>query len=241
MDDFNARQERLKNALNQINALMGDLKRQTNIGDKVVNIKENVIKVNFPNNFTEEGQAMEESILDALVDDLNAQAESENECATSTESSHAEFLSSFYYGDADKGEITENIKTEVFDSVDDDDEEIVDLTMEYLESLDSKELFDLLEPLVTLSVEGIHLIHNEILSCTIGEVEFELDSALQERLEALNADDLESIKRRLDFHLSDSLGGYIDCNYERFVLSITHHEDLIRAVSVHALAKKGAK
>lgn len=173
--------------------------------------------------------------LDKLIERINDDFKWHEDYIRTEESSHAEFLSSFFYGEADTEEIIKEIKAEVFEGTLTSQQESALDKLKAISESDKNRFFTILELNSALSFETIHLTSNEILSQNIGEVEIVFQDETREELKALSPDDFEHVRSQVDGYISDACLGYLDFSYNRWVMYITCANDLITAIEEETL------
>lgn len=168
-------------------------------------IKTDTYTIYLPNELT--------NLIRSINDEIAWAAEFET---TNPDSSVAEFVSSFGYGEADLDELSNDIYRIYDVSSDISRPDIRD----WLESQGLARLAFYCSLLST----GIATADNEIYSRSIGEVAHQLDDDLMEKLENLSDEDRDYVVSHIDAFL---FGGciYINCNYERWAMNLDNPEE----------------
>lgn len=200
--------------------------------------KSNVINVQFPNNF--KVADVSDGIIEKLVERVNAETESMEDYYLECEDAR-EFVTSFFYGEADTDEvIRETVKlVEELDWLDDNTEFCDKLKAKLIKELKDlrlggKVLFNTLEPYTSTEL-GLNYQYSgdTILSQPLGEIEVQLNGDLVDDLDKLNDTDLERVKNQVDAYMSDTelvytnLNGYSYClnlDVEAFCLAYSEGE-----------------
>ena len=173
-----------------------------------------ILKVNFPNNFKAKKKSFSEAELDKLVDDINGEIEWDyNYNTENTDCSLAEFVGSFFYGEANSDEVLKTVRELI-------DYEAANYNPDYfnenqanrlvrqltkLKESSDREFFDFLERYSSLEpYNNYRSDSNSILSQGLGELELQLSETIIDRLEQLTDSGLKYIKGEIDGSLYNS-------------------------------------
>jgi len=173
-----------------------------------------VIKANFPNNFKAIKKSLSESELESLVDAINSAIDWDYEYNTdNTDCSAAEFVESFYYGEADSDDVFRTVK-ELIDYeatnynrkyFNENQANRLIKQLEKLKESSTRDFFDFLERFSSLeSYNNYRPDSAYILAQGLGEIETCLSGELSDRIEQLNDSDLDYIKSNIDGSLYNS-------------------------------------
>jgi hypothetical protein len=155
--------------------------------------------------------ATNEMKIDSLVTRINEFAESQtNYYLTNTDNSIAEFVASFFYGEADSDEILRSLRDNC------EDTELVEAIKAKFHD-DKNGLRQFLSLHSELDQCGIYVQSNEFLSAAIGEVEEQLPDDIAEAIAQLSEMELDEVISGIDTYL-DGDRIYIDLNYDRWIL-----------------------
>jgi hypothetical protein len=161
--------------------------------------------------------------VESIIKAYQAEDQFAEDYTKSEESPLAEFVSSFFYGDADLTQILDTCRFEA---------ETVDLLKAYDKKHSLKDLHDLLASVSELQRETIYYQDGEILSATIGEQEHQVDDTLAEAYQTLSAEDKERVMQESGagiFSLSRNDGRFIytSDNYHRWIM-LADEEALVK-------------
>lgn len=194
-----------------------------------------VITVNFPNNFKKESVNMDENQIENLIERIDLEVECMEEYSLYNEDAR-EFITSFYYGEADTDEIIPKV-IELINEIDflDDNTEFSSTVKAKLIKevkdlrLDPDTLFNALESHTDTDLANNYRSNdNTLLYQNLGEIEVPLSDSLVDELNELNSTDLEKVKDGIDAYMSGSdfvctnLNGYgycLDLDVESFCLA----------------------
>lgn len=166
----------------------------------------------------------QEQRCDDLISELNDWGTSCNDHELSEESCVAEYTSSLGYGDG-WHEVEDALKR---GRLDDDISE--GLTRLIAAKATKSEKIDAILEVSKLKLTGIYYNDNEIFSVTIGEIEQEIPDEFTARLETLNDDEFEYVRRKLEFFIHDRSTrqcinhAYFNHDYDRFVLVVSREK-----------------
>lgn len=163
-----------------------------------------------------------EDLINEAVEAINERCESETNFQENEESSIAEFVGSFCYGESGH-EIRDFIRQQQYKYLTDDQEAF----LKSLLSKTDKDLCDIFGNFCSIELtHGIRSVTNEVTSRTIGEVEVEIDDILDQYPSELH----DEIAKKCDSYVSKSYA-YIDFSYDRWsmVLDTDLLQDFIEA------------
>lgn len=153
---------------------------------------------------------MNNSELENLISDINEYSRAQEEfLTTSQDSPYHDYVATFGYGEADPQEVIDRI--EICADYDQDiSREEIDQVVSILSKMEKSDLFYTLDQYA--SVERIQYYENvdSVFSINLGEHEEHLPDEILERLEALNNQDLQYVRKNIEEFLSSGNILYIN-------------------------------
>lgn len=151
--------------------------------------------------------------IQQIIDGYNQEVAWNEEYDLSEDSSHAEFCSSFGYGEATVSDIVEHAyKLE---------DETIEAIKAAGEKYSSKMFLELLQNHCELKLVGIYREFGEIYSCQIGEYEHQPSDDLLNAYLALTPKSQAKVRKSVNGYISDSTCKgwiYTSHDYDRFVM-----------------------
>ena len=144
--------------------------------------------------------------IEQIVEMANEEMKSYEEHELSADSGYAEFCMSFGYGDTDKDEVLKYLGEAL-------EGEHCDAYGDYLKSLDSNDLFNLLGKHIELSIGDIWNETYQVFSVIVGEIEYQFSDELVEAIEGLNEEEWLVFNNDTEFFYKEGYG-YTDCSYD---------------------------
>lgn len=172
--------------------------------------------------------------VESIIEAYSNEDKSAEEYSESEDSPLADFVSSFYYGEASLTQILDSARFE---------DETVDL-LKRLEGLSGiKAVYDALRASSELTLGTIYYRDGEFLGATVGEHEHQVDDTLAEAYQTLSPEEKERVRRESRAGISSGDGSFIytSDDYSRWIM-VADEEKLQRRLKkmIKAAQKIGA-